>query len=149
MDYQRTISIASDSHKAFEFVQSIFVQNNFSLKKIGSDEVELTGPGMNSTHENPLTGIAKAHIKLLGRKIKLEAELGGVRKMQWFLIVFPFCLGLFLFSFFYLQQHSIQPALPALYAVSPWIVIGPLMGRWIKNRTLKALDVLLENTTQQ
>ena len=148
MDYQKTITVSHDGQKAFEFAQSIFVQNNFSLKKIGSEEVEFTGPGMHSTHENPLTGVAKARIKWRGKTIQLEANLGGVKMMQWFLFLFPPCLGLFLFTIFYLVHHSIQSALPALYAVSPWIVIGPLMGRWIKNRTLKALDVLLENTAQ-
>ncbi|MBN2327054.1 MAG: hypothetical protein JXR73_07855 [Candidatus Omnitrophica bacterium] len=149
MEYQRTIALQGESEKAFAFAVNIFVQNNFLMKKLGSGEVELTGPGMNSTHQNPLTGVSRARLKLLRQKIQCEAEFGGVKTMQWFIILFPPGLGLFLFVLFALIQQNLRPALPALLAVSPWVILGPMMSRWIKRRTEKALDILLDNAAQQ
>ncbi len=148
MDYQRTLSLQGDAQLALEKAVQIFVQNNFALKKIHSNKMELCGPGMTSTKENPLVGVSKAWLKLSGKQITLEAELGSVRRMQWFIWIFPIALGLFLFLIIGASEKNFRNALPVCWAISPWIVLSPLMSWWMKRRTLRSLNVLLENSAE-
>lgn len=149
MNYQRTIALSNDEiKKSMETAQAIFMQNGFAMTKKGEWDFEFNGPGMHSTKQNPLLGVSRARLKLSGRQLKLEADLGSVRRMQWFILIFPFALGLFIFLLIGAAQKNIQSGLPVLAAVAPWIVIAPWMSRWMKRRTVRALDTLLENVAQ-
>lgn len=149
MDYQRSIT-AKDSRKSIDTAKTIFMQNGFAVTKKGDGEYEFSGPGMSSTKENPLTGVSKAHMRQTGHQLKLEAELGSVRGMQWFIWIFPFALGGILFLLFNVARRGESPInWASLWAVSPWAILSPLMSRWMKRRTVRALDVLIENAAQE
>lgn len=71
--------------------------NGFAIVKRDGKSVDLTGPGLNSTRQNPLLGASRIHLELHGHELSLEAELGGVETMRRFLMRFPFMLGLGLY----------------------------------------------------
>lgn len=146
MDYQRSISLKTESRKCIDTAKMIFMQNGFLVSKKGEHDFQFTGPGMSSTKENPLVGVSTARIKLNGRQVTLEAELKSVRGMQWFIWIFPFALCGILFLVLNGSRPSGSPInWASLLAVLPWIVLSPWMSRWMKRRTIRALDVLIEN----
>ena len=68
--------------------------------------------------------------------------------MQWFLYLFPPALGgLLALTFALIPHFPRQASLAPFLAVSPWLIISPLMGRWIRKRTIRAIDTLAHNLT--
>jgi len=66
--------------------------------------------------------------------------------MQMFLYIFPPALGVFLaLVFACIPSFPRRVPLMAILPVLPWAVISPLMARWLKNRTTKAVDTLVHN----
>lgn len=147
MEYQQSIHVARDGKQAFDHIISMFTRHHFMLTKVNEKEARLKGSGMYSTKQNPLLGVSHAVLRLNGQTLKLEAELGGARFMQRFVMIFPFGLGVALALVFFAISRSYH-ALIALAAVSPWLAIAPIMSRWIRSRTVDALDVLLHNAEQ-
>lgn len=138
----------------------------FSVVKQDERRVELRGPGMRSTKQNPLLGATKIELRSANRAVQMDAELGGVQTMQKFLTWFPPLLGLSLAMVFTLvggitfgQAFGIGfgvPAAPgwkwivvsfgvAFLPTLPWLVLSPLMIRMIRKRTIRALEKLLQS----
>lgn len=149
MDYQRSIPLSGNPEKSLETAKMIFMQNGFRMKKKGERDLEFIGPGMNSTKECPLLGVSLARIQVSAGHLKMEAELGSARWMQRFLFLFPFALGTILFLSFAAIQKNWSVGFSAFLSVSPWLILSPIMSRWIRRRTTQALDVLMENAAQE
>jgi hypothetical protein len=77
--------------------------------------------------------------------------LGGAEKMIRFLRIFPLALG----GFFLLLWTIMAITVPlfrhwwifviAIVPLTPWLVLGPVIGRSIQKRTREAVDALLAN----
>lgn len=171
MNYTRSLKLDGSPDAAILSVLTTLTNNGFQIRKRGDRSASLSGPGLNSTKQNPLLGASEVGVIVEGDQIRLDAELGGMERMQRFVTRFPFLLsfGLALFFIALLAIYSLVlpigfgpagrfgPAagigwssclsiialvmLPAL----PWIVISPWMSRHIERRTLTALDTLLGN----
>ena len=145
------------------------IYNGFELVHRDSTSAVLTGPGMSSTHQNPLLGASKVTLQLRDHALEAAAELGGVDYMRRFLMRFPFLLGLGLGLLFAVvgglhfgRQHGIGFGVPwapgwrwlivafggAMLPVTPWLVLSPLMSRMILKRTQRALEVLVRNAVR-
>lgn len=143
--------------------------NGFVITNRDKTSVDLTGPGLNSTKQNPLLGASAVHLELHGRKLHLDAELGGVDSMRRFLMRFPFMLGLGLglsfgvFGGFALgRQFGVGFGVPwaqgltwmlfaigmAMLPVTPWLFLSPMMSKMIRQRTQDALRTLVTNAVQ-
>src|ERR1019366_466869 len=123
----------------------------FKLVNKTGRSLEFTGPGMINSRESALLGASRITITGGGGRIELEAELGGGRRLM-VLVGFVIAVALaqavvFGVRFF----RSSQPVdwLRALPAVVIPLVIGtvaaPLGGRFLRQRTTRALDTLLNN----
>lgn len=138
--------------------------HGFRLERRTENEAELTGPGMTSTKQDPLLGASRVRLQTRDGRLKVNAELGGVQTMRRFLTWFPLILGATLGLTFSVvgglvlgQQDGPAPALPwrwllfgfgtALLPVSPWLILSPLMIRWITRRTKNAIETLAHNAT--
>ncbi|MHC4060609.1 MAG: hypothetical protein ACYSUC_04855 [Planctomycetota bacterium] len=149
MDYQETMPVA-DAAKALEAVTSIFVQNSFQIVEKSETTVELTGPGMISSRQDPLVGISRIHISQSSGSLSVEAQFDSIRKLIKYIAVFIVGMGvLFVILFGILFTRQGQPlsiiVLISLAPFAPWPVLLPLIMRWLKSRTARALDVLLSN----
>ncbi|MHC4665025.1 MAG: hypothetical protein ACYS9T_03585 [Planctomycetota bacterium] len=150
MDYQRTIPVA-DSEKAVGAAASVFIQHSFRITQKSETAVELTGPGMISSRQNPLVGISQIRILQSTGSLSVEAQFDSVRKLLKYIAVFIVGMGIFfvvLFAVLFTRQG--QPlriiVLISLAPLAPWPVLLPLIMIWLKSRTSRALDVLLSNT---
>jgi hypothetical protein len=138
----------------------------FSVVKQDERRVELRGPGLRSTKQNPLLGATKIELRSTNRAVQMDAELGGVQTMQKFLTWFPALLGLTLAVVFsavggiiFGQVFGIGFGIPvapgwkwivvsfgvAFLPILPWLVLSPLMIHMIRKRTILALKKLLQS----
>lgn len=147
MDYTKTVPFNGDSQKALEFSLNLFTQQGFTIVRKHEYGHELTGPGMVSSRQNPLVGISKVIVRIKSGQIKVQAEFGGIKKMQTFLILFICGMALFffiLFGFLFRNRPNFNMLLP-LAPFLPWPILIPVMIKSFKARTRRALDTLLNN----
>ncbi|MHC4536932.1 MAG: hypothetical protein ACYS6K_23540 [Planctomycetota bacterium] len=146
MDYKTTVSFTGSSSAAMEAARLQFMANGFKIDQSSDEKLVVTGPGMYNNQQNPIVGISHAKITISSSAIEICAELGGVKFMQMFLYIFPPALGIFLaLVFACIPSFPRRASLTAILPVLPWVVISPLMARWLKNRTTKAVDTLVHN----
>ncbi len=147
----------------------VLTGQGFAIKDRSALSADLTGPGLNSTRQNPLLGASKIHLEIADQELRLAAELGGVETMHRFLKYFPILLGLGLGvvfavggGFLFGQQFGVGFGVPwvqgwrwlvmafagALLPVSPWLFLSPMMSRMILHRTQNALTTLVNNSEQ-
>jgi hypothetical protein len=146
MQYKRSVSFGGSADKAIEVARLQFMANGFKLDQPSETELVATGHGMHSSRQNPIAGVSHARITVSSHSIDIIAELGGVKFMQKFLYIFPPALGGFLaIVFACIPSFPWHVPLMAFLPVLPWVVISPLMAKWIKNRTTRAVDILAHN----
>ncbi len=145
---------------------STLTQNGFAITHRNTTSVSLTGPGLNSTRQNPLLGASKITLHLTDDTINTHAELGGVDSMQRCLVRYPLLLGLGLGLFFSIvgglligQQSGVGFGIGAIQGwkwmllvlggsmlpVAPWLVLSPLIAKSIRKRTQDAVEILIRN----
>lgn len=170
-NYSNSVECTGDAQQILAAVSTVLITNGFSVVKQEHRQIEFAGPGMNSTKQNPLVGASEVIVHVDQGRLTVVAELGGVAKMQRFLIRFPLLLGLGLglglgtlslifiacfqfwggnpaarFPLFWLYPALVF-TIPVL-AVSPWFFLSPWMGAKLQKRTTAALDTLLANISQ-
>ena len=146
MTYETSTIFHGDPKKALAAAESIFMTNGFRVERLGTYEISVTGPGMSNSRQNPLRGVSDATLQFGGSDVQFAAKLGGVESMRNFLILFPPGLGLILMASFYLTgMWSTQVAVTVLAALSPWIVLSPLITIKIKKKTIASIETLMHN----
>jgi hypothetical protein len=153
MEYSKTVSFTGRASKALEVARSTFLPQGFQLVTSTEHELRVTGPGINSTRENPLKGISEASIIIRPSTsvIEMVATLGGVEKMKKFLIFFPLGMALLFLIVFGILALTLPDFrrpwifLIPILALSPWLFLAPLLARAIGKRTVQAIDTLLNN----
>jgi hypothetical protein len=167
-DYEVVAKGSQSSERTLSNAINALTYHGFRIESRTDREAELTGPGLNSTRQNPLLGASRVRLQVKNGSLQVNAELGGVQTMRRFLTWFPLILGMALGSVFSVvggvllgQQNGLAFGVPwaagwkwlfvgfgaALLPVSPWLFISPIMIRWITNRTKSALDTMAHNAT--
>ncbi|MHC4394390.1 MAG: hypothetical protein ACYS1A_01925 [Planctomycetota bacterium] len=153
MDYEKTISFNGNLEKALETARNVFIQHSFQIVNDSSSAIELTGTGtMWLKGQDPLVGISRISIRGTGSEISVEAKFGGITKNIKYLIIFLLGMAVFFLVVFgvmlHLQQQDVRMVLLiALGPLVPWPIVIPLMAKFMKRRTSRALDALLHNMT--
>lgn len=151
MEYSKSVPFIGHAARALDVARSAFVGHGFQIVANSDYELRVTGPGINSTKENPLRGVTEALIIIRSDSIEIKAVLGGAQKMKTFLRLFPLGLALFFLIIFGALAWSLPDFRRAwiflipLLALSPWLFLGPLIARTIEKRTKQAVDTLLNN----
>ena len=150
MDYEKTEPFSGNMEKALEVGKNVFIQHNFKIVRGSESEVELTGPGMLSSRQNPLVGISSVCIRGKSGNLSVEADFGGNRRLIKYLVLFIVGMAIFFLVFFGIilpkqGQSTGKIILISLSPFIPWPVIIPLIALWMKSRTTKALDTLINN----
>lgn len=150
-EYSKTVPFTGSGAKALDVARTALISQGFRILASSDYELRVTGPGINSTRENPLKGLSDATITVRPGSIEVKALMGGVQKMKTFLRVFPLGMALFFLLIFGVLalwlptlRHPWLFLAPAL-ALSPWLFLSPLISRSIEKRTKEAVDTLLNN----
>ena len=151
MEYSKTIPFTGHGAKALDVARSTFMGQGFQIVASTDHELRVTGPGINSTRENPLKGVSEATIIIRSAAIEVKALLGGAQKLKTFLRLFPLGMALFFLIFFGVLAWILPEfrrwwifLIPVL-ALSPWLFLAPMIGRMMEKRTTQAVDTLLSN----
>jgi len=146
MEYKTSVPFAGSADAAIDIARSQFIVHGFKVNQSGPAEITVTGPGMQSTNQNPILGVTQAKISITSGHISVCAELGGVKFMQRFIYIFPPALCAFLgFTMAFFPNTPKHSPLIVIAVAAPWLVISPLMAKMIKTRTTKAVDTLVHN----
>jgi hypothetical protein len=154
--------------QALQFAVTTLTNNGFAITHCDSASATLTGPGLNSTRQNPILGATKVDLRVADHRLHVDAELGGVETMRRFLYWFPLSLGAGLGLLFgvvggvlFGRQFGVDFGVPwaqgwqwllvamagSTLPVAPWLVFSPTIARWIQNRTQRAIETLAHNAT--
>lgn len=165
-DYTTTASFAGPAEPVLAAALATLTGSGFRIVDRTATGAVLTGPGLNSTRENPLLGASRVELAVEGATLRVRADLGGVASMRRLLVWLPLGLGLGLGLLFTVvgglgfgRQSGVGFGVPwapggwwwvpgmaaGLLPVSPWVVLTPLMIRMVRRRTQRALDVLASN----
>ncbi|MCD4830383.1 MAG: hypothetical protein K8R02_01085 [Anaerohalosphaeraceae bacterium] len=150
MDYEKSIPFSGNTEKAFDIALSILMPNSFAVIRKDDKSIELAGPGgFMNTNQNPLIGVSQITISGYANELSIKADFGGVRSLMKYLIVFIISMTLFflvLFGIMFSKKIDTRLLFLIILApTAPWIVLIPIMGKFIKSKTAKALDSILNN----
>lgn len=146
MDYKATVPFTGSVRAAMDVARSQFITNGFRIESNSDRQIVATGPGMHNSRQNPIVGISRAAVTVSNNTIEIDAELGGVRFMRNFLYVFPPALGALLaIVFACIPDFPREKAFLPFLVVLPWLVISPVMAKWLNKRTIMAVDTIAHN----
>jgi hypothetical protein len=163
--FSTSAAVPGNGPRALQFAVTTLTNNGFAITHCDSARATLTGPGLNSSRQNPILGASKIDLRAIDHRLHVDAELGGVDTMRRFLYWFPLLLGLGLGLLFVVggglfgRQFGVDFGVPwaqgwqwvlfalgcSMLPVAPWLFLSPLMARWIRNRTERALETLANN----
>lgn len=151
MDYQKTKLFNGDPQKALDVARNVFIQHSFEIVNNSSSQIEFLGTrSMWGKNQDPIIGVSRISIGATSSQISIEAEFGSIKKAMLYLSILIIGLALFflvLFGMTFKGQDS-WIVWMAILPLAPWIAIGPLMYLFLKYRTNKALDTLMNNMEQ-
>jgi hypothetical protein len=147
MDYQNSQHTRGEASTATRRIVASLAALGFQIVTHNRDVVELVGPGMRSSHQNPLVGASKVTIRSLGREVAIEADFGAVGRLIRTLGIVIFSMAilfLVLFGFVIPCPHPVLRYILPVLPLAPWPFLLPWMSWLFRRRTARALDALLE-----
>lgn len=147
MNYSTARKFSGQEALAFSAIEATLLPNSFRITRSEASLLELKGRGMQSTKEDPVRGATVVLVEARDGFLHLNARLGGVLFMVIFVCLFPVLLtGSFAVAPMIKSGGGIASlSTEALYGMAVWSVLGPLMGLWIRHRTIESLRAMLEN----
>lgn len=151
MEYSKTVPFTGRASRALDVARSTFIGQGFQITASSDNELRVTGPGINSTRENPLKGVSEASIIVRNAAIEIKATLGGAQKLKTFVRIFPLAMEIFFLLIFGVLALVLPRFrqwwifLIPLLALSPWLFLGPVIARSIERKSTQAVDTLLSN----
>jgi len=150
MDYIGKVTIQGDGRRFLDKAQSIFMQEGYVVSSISGHRFEASGGNPLQNNKNPIHGVSRAIFLVSPGTLTVEAELGGVRKLRNYLLIFLPGLGLFLAVVFSLvgmfaDGPWYMPFVVAFAPLSPWVILVPILVYAYRRRTIRAIDTMLKN----
>lgn len=153
VDYEKAAELGGgDPARALGGVKEAFLRSGFKVTETGEAGFVVASPGISEIQHLPLLGASRARVTVIGPKLSVQAELGGIRRLtRNYLLIF---LGGFLFfaALLTLAYWGKEPdSLTAIgiafrgTAIPGLIVLNMVSRR--KSQTIRALDSLLSQTS--
>src|SRR5947207_14589734 len=151
MEYEKTLPFNGNLDEAMKLATATLTVSGFRIQSRTSDSLEFIGPPMNSSNGPPLIGASRVMLRTSSGSLSLAAELGGARRMirmMLFLIVgLTILLDIPMTALAALHKAPWWIPLVGLAWLVPWVIILPIISRISRQRTIRALDALLQNLT--
>ena len=148
MDYEKTMPFTGNTEKALDTAKNVLMQHSFQAIKLESSSLEFTSPNTIFTKgENPLLGASRILISSTSASLTIKADYATLRKTMKYMVIFLLGMTVFFLVGFSILFHN-RPNYKwwiSVLPLAPWPIIIPLMSRFMKNRTTRALDSLLNN----
>ncbi len=151
MHYERTVQNIENGPALLEACLHVLLPLGFELLRRTDTQVIVRGPGMNNTKQSALLGMSRGEFSWDStHQMHIYAELGGLRRMQLFMLLFPPTLigVLGFFFYFFVPNGALWTLNTAPAMLLTWLLIGFLMGLWLKKRVYSALDIFVNNAVE-
>ena len=148
MEYEKSVPVAGDAGRAMETVVAALTLFGFRVAGKREAEVELLGPGMYSSKQNPLVGASRVVVRAESGRLAIHAEFDAVRRLirtVGLVILGMAVLFLVLFGFVLPVENPIVRFVVPVLPFAGWPFLLPWMRRHFAQRTARALDALAEN----
>ena len=99
---------------------------------------------LNSTKEDPIYGLSEITFNSLEGKVEISYSLNNTKFLVNFTRYFPLSLTSFLMFIFFMSGQLDGRLSFILMSIAPWLVISPLMGKYIIKRSKSAVEELLK-----
>lgn len=150
MNYEKTMPFQGDFNKAAEVVKNTLLPHGFEIVNTYENSIELEGThSFMNKGADPLTGISWIHIQKTNSSLIVKAEFGGIMKtaklLTYFILAGVVIDLVVLGIIFSKQKMPAQNMLPLVIALIAVPVVIPFSFKYMKKRTAKSLDTLLNN----
>jgi hypothetical protein len=150
MNHTHSLDFRGDLAAAFTLGAATLTASGFKLVNKTARSLEFTRPGLWNSRESPLLGASRITITGGGGRIELAAELGGRRRnLAITILVVALCVvQAIVFGLQLLQSsHGVhwQSLMPVVAPLLFGALVGPIAIRFLRQRTIQALDTLLAN----
>src|SRR3954452_23972968 len=136
MDYSSKVPFPGQFRDALTLAIGALTTLGFRVATRGENSIEFTGPGLSSTRQNALLGATRIRLEAAGGQLAVRADLGGVRWLRRFVLLFPpmLCLGIgaVLMAVFWIALpaglRKLEAALAAIIGLQMvmWMIVGPV-----------------------
>jgi hypothetical protein len=142
-----------DASRAMQFAAASLTAAGFRIDEVTDTALRATGRMMCNSKENPLVGVSNLEIVAGGGTLRGRAELNSLKKF-FFLMVFVLLgvLAVVEIIFLLVPMHDNSGHLTGhwmmlvpLLAMSPWVVLLPLIYVFMLKRVKRAAETLLHN----
>jgi hypothetical protein len=149
MEYQNAKHVSGEAAAAAKQIVDSLTAQGFRIAREQRGSVDLLGPGMQSSRQNPLVGASNVVVSSRRREVIVEADFGAVRRLIRTLGVVIFAMAILFFVMFAFvvrpENWFVRFVVPVL-PLAPWPILLPWMSWLFRRRTARAFDTLLQNT---
>jgi hypothetical protein len=147
MHYEKDVPCPERKEIVFETIKQTLLPLSFRIIRENDTVLEMKSSGsLWVSGQNPLMGISGITADIEGRNLKVRANLGGLKKAIWFLILFLLFMVIFFVVFFGITIGPSQKTLLlCLGPFSAWPILIPILYFFMKSRTFRAVDIMLSN----
>jgi hypothetical protein len=147
MYYEKDVPCPERKEAVFETIKQTLLPLSFRIIQENDTVLELKSSGsLWISGQNPLMGISDITVHINSQNMKVVANLGGLTKAIWYLVIFLLFMVIFFIVVFGATFGFSQKTLRMCLApFSVWPILTPIMYFFMKSRTYKALDIMLGN----
>jgi len=148
MEYTISRPFEGDAERAFDLITAVFTTNNFRMVSRDARSLEFDDVGASGSKGRQLLGASRVSFSLERGSLTMHARMDGIRKISTALIVLPAGMGLLFLLLFGIMFGEMGPrfiAMISLGPVLPWVLVSPVLIRWLKKRSREALEGLIDS----
>ena len=147
MYYEKVVPCPESKEAIFETIKQTLLPLSFQIMQENDTILELKSSGFLGTKgQSPLMGISDVTIDIEGKNLKIRANMGGLKKAIWYLILFIVLMEIFFivtFSIIFGPSRKILLLCLAPFSSGPILI--PIIYFFFKSRIFKAVDIMVSN----
>jgi hypothetical protein len=149
MEYEKSLPLNGNPDEVMKVATASLTASGFRIESHSNDTLEFVGPPMNASHGPPLVGASRVVLRIASGSLSLGAELGGARRMMRMMLLLIVGLTVLLdvpmTALAAMHKAPWWIPLVGLAWLVPWGILLPIISRISRQRTIRALDALLQN----
>ena len=151
MEFVNDYKIISRHDNVLNRLADTFSDQGYKIEKKTDSILELVQiVAPNSNRSNSITGVSKFSATVHGETLSVKADLSGYKRLFTFLGIMILGLAVLFIVLFGIivrpgNKTFVETVILAVLPLCPWPILLPLMYKLAVSRTVKQLNVLLNN----
>ncbi|NQT14640.1 MAG: hypothetical protein HQ582_17925 [Planctomycetes bacterium] len=148
MEYEKTVRVSGDIVQAVRVVAKTLTRHGFQIVKKRESSARLLASEMGRSRSSPLGGASVVCLTGRSGRLTIEAEFGGLQRRMRIatgIVLGVAVLLIVLFRCLFPSESLAVRCLESFGPLAPCPVLLLLIERHFMRRSVRAMDVLLEN----